>query len=49
LEGGRCRLGKLGQPGAHHRPRGAEDAHPGRICLMWNVTTPMGSSQFVDW
>jgi hypothetical protein len=25
------RLGKRAQPGAHHRPRGAEDTQPGRI------------------
>jgi len=43
LEGGGCRPGELGRPGAHHRPRGSEDAHPGCICHMRNMTTPMGS------
>lgn len=43
LEGGRCRPEGLGRSGAHHRPRGSEDTHPGRISSMRNVTTPMGS------
>jgi hypothetical protein len=39
LEGGRCRPDGHCQPGAHHRPRGLEDTHPGRISHMRNVTT----------
>ena len=31
------------RPGAHHRPRGQEGALPGRVLLMCNTTTPLGS------
>jgi len=35
--------GRWKAAGTHHRPRGTEGTQPGRICLMWNVTTPMRS------
>ena len=31
------------RPGAHHRPRGKGGALPGRVLLMCNTTTPLGS------
>ncbi len=31
------------RPGAHHRPRDKGGALPGRVLLMCNTTTPMGS------
>jgi hypothetical protein len=48
LENGRRRLGNLRQPGAHRRPRDPEGAHPGRVSLMRNVITPMGSRRQVS-
>jgi hypothetical protein len=45
LEGGRRQPGEPGRLGAHHRPRGSEDAHPGRIYRMRNVKTPLGSGR----
>ena len=32
-------------PGAHHRPRGKGGALPGRVLLMCNTTTPLGSGR----
>jgi hypothetical protein len=43
LESGRRRLSNLRQSGVHRRLRGPEGTRPGRISLMQNVTTPMGS------
>ena len=45
LEGDGCRPNESGRAGTHHRPRGTEGTHPGRICQVWNVTTPTGSSR----
>jgi len=44
----RVPVGQLNRrPGGHHRPRGLEGAHPGRVSLVWNVETPTGYGQRV--
>jgi hypothetical protein len=43
LESGRRRLETNRQPGTHRRPRGQGGALLGRVLLMRNMTTPMGS------
>ena len=40
---GGCRPETTGRPGEDHRPRGQEGALPGRVLLMCNTTTPLGS------
>src|SRR5512140_2129611 len=46
LESGGCRPEDNRRPGAHHRPRGKGGALPGRVFLMRNPTTPLGSGGF---
>ena len=42
----RVPVGQLNRrPGGHHRPRGIEGTHPGRVLLVRNVETPTGSGQ----
>ena len=33
------------RPGGHHRPRGIEGTHPGRVSHVRNVETPLGSGR----
>jgi len=48
LESGRRRLLDIHQPGAHRRPRGEGGVLPGRVLLMRNMTTPMGSGSLLS-
>jgi hypothetical protein len=48
LESGGCRPEDSRRPGTHHRPRSKEGTLPGRVLLMLNTTTPMGSEPFGD-
>src|SRR6266536_5641773 len=45
LESGGCRPENSRRSGTHHRPRSKEGALPGRVLLMRNTTTPMGSGE----
>ena len=42
---GGCRPEDSRRSGAHHRPRDQEGALPGRVLLMCNTTTPLGSGR----